>query len=213
MTLWLFVSDVHGRGDRLARVLAAGRDAGVDRIVSLGDTGAGGALQLLREAEALCAFGNWEASGLKGLPREDRNWVGRWPQQMALDGFVAAHASPAWPAGLQIAGVVDHLRANDLHWTHLFPSLHSSPVARSGAFDLLGRLGTRIFFHGHTHLQEAWRMEGEDAPALAAGPVLEVGDGAWWLVGVGSAGDPRDGGGAAYAIYDSALRQVEWRRA
>ncbi len=223
MTLWALLSDVHGRGDRLARVLAdvqarrASRPADDVRILALGDIAGPGPLSQLDRAGVLCVFGNWEASGLRGLPPPYRSWVAHWPAILQTDGFLAGHATPVWPANLSIAGVVDYLRARGLHWTHLFPSLQHSEAGRAAAFAALDESGSSLFFHGHTHVQEAWRLAEGGPPqridyATAEGGVLDLAEGERWLVGVGSVGDPHDGPGAHYALFDSASRRFTWRR-
>jgi hypothetical protein len=191
--------------------------------LALGDIGDVPALNTLDRAGATCVFGNWEASGLRGLPPLYRRWVGRWPPTFRVDGLWAAHASPIWPKGLGIAGVVDYLRERQWHWTALFPSLQRSEQARWDALAELEAADTPVFFHGHTHIQEAWRLEpggvspshikwSGDAPQRLDGDSLALDDGARWLVGVGSVGTPHDGDGACYALYDEAARQITWRR-
>ena len=214
MTLWALVSDVHGRGDRLARVLADSRAQGAERLLALGDIAGGNALDQLRQADASCVFGNWEASGLRGLPAPFRSWVSRWPARMQLDGFVIAHATPVWPEGLAISRVVDYLRDENLYWTQLFPSLQRSEEARWAAFAELDALSIPLFFHGHTHVQEAWCWAPPAAPRRVTPEPgeIRIAEGERWLVGVGSAGEPHDGQGACYALYDSAAQVVRWRR-
>jgi predicted phosphodiesterase len=223
MTLWALVSDVHGRGDRLARALAdvqaqaAARHVSTPRIMALGDIAAPTSLAQLDRVGALCLFGNWEASGLRGLPPPYRSWVARWPAILRVDGFVAAHATPVWPANLAIGDVVEHLRARNLHWTQLFPSLQHSESSRTAAFAALEATGCSVFFHGHTHVQEAWRLAEGESPrridyAAVEDGVLQLAEGERWLIGVGSVGDPHDGTGAHYALYDTVARQVTWRR-
>jgi predicted phosphodiesterase len=217
MTLWAFLSDVHGRGDRLARVLADIEAQAGARIIALGDIGSTSALGELDRAGAVCAFGNWEASGLRGLPAPYRSWVTRWPAVLRTDGVLASHASPVWPDGLDISGIVEYLRSRGLHWTQLFPSLQHSEAARAAAFAALEAAGAGIFFHGHTHTQEAWQWQPDGAArriraADCAGGDLLLEDASRWLVGVGSVGDPHDGGGACYALYDAVARRLLWRR-
>jgi hypothetical protein len=216
MTIWAILSDVHGRGDRLKRVLADAESHGAARVLALGDIGGVPALNALDEAGATCVFGNWEASGLRGLPPYQRGWVGRWPAGYRANGVWAAHASPVWPAGLSIAGVVDYLRERQWHWTVLFPSLLHSEKARWDALAELEAADVRVFFHGHTHVQEAWRWEPGGVPHRVDGDRLTGGltidSGARWLVGIGSVGLPHDGDGACYALYDEAARQITWRR-
>jgi predicted phosphodiesterase len=217
MTLWALLSDVHGRGDRLARVLNDMHQQRAERVLALGDIGSPATLAALDRLGVLAVFGNWEASGLRGLPSPYRAWVARWPPVTFQEGFVAAHASLVWPDRLEISGVIEHLRTRGLHWSQLFPSMQHSDLGRSAAFAALQASGMSVFFHGHTHVQEAWRrLEGERAirvSAVEAGGqplVLEAAD--RWLVGIGSVGDPHDGPGACYALYDTAARLLTWRR-
>jgi len=214
MTLYALLSDVHGRGDRLARVLADAQRCGADVFVALGDIAGVHALALLDEVGATCVFGNWEASGFRGLPPPYRGWVRRWPAQVKLDGFIAAHASPVWPARLEVAGVVEYLRTRGLHWTALFPSLLHSEEARRQALAELEAADLALFFHGHTHTQDAWCSRSGHAPERVPGGRggIEIAAGERWLVGVGSVGNPHDGPGACYALYDAEARRVTWRR-
>lgn len=214
MTLWAILSDVHGRGDRLKRVLADAQAQGATMILALGDIASTHALDLLDAAGVKCVFGNWEASGLRGLPPPYRSWVAQWPALARVDGFYAAHASPVWPKGLEITRVVDYLRAQSLHWTALFPSLQRSEDARWVALAELEAADLALFLHGHTHTQEAWRWLPGGVPEHVPGTQMEftIAPGERWLVGVGSVGDPHDGIGACYALYDSDARRVIWRR-
>lgn len=212
--LWALLSDVHGRSDRLMRVLADAQRHGAGAFLALGDIASTHALDLLDEAEAECVFGNWEASGLRGLPPPYRRWVHRWPAQVQRNSFIAAHASPVWPPGLEIAQVVDYLRAHRLHWTALFPSLQRSEEARRQALAELEAANLAVFFHGHTHVQEAWRWIPGGVPEHVAADCgeFQIASGERWLVGVGSVGDPHDGPGACYVLYDATARRVRWRR-
>lgn len=214
MTIWAILSDVHGRGDRLKRVLADAQAQGATRVLGLGDIASTYALDLLDAAGAECVFGNWEASGLRGLPSAYRRWVAGWLPQVRADGFCAAHASPVWPQGLAVAQVVDYLRERSLHWTALFPSFQRSEAARWAALAELEAADLTIFFHGHTHTQEAWRWTSDGVLEYVAGAQTEltIAPGERWLIGAGSVGDPHDGGGACYVLYDSVDRHVTWRR-
>jgi diadenosine tetraphosphatase ApaH/serine/threonine PP2A family protein phosphatase len=201
MTIWAILSDVHGRGDRLSRVLADADACNASRILSLGDLGGTHVLERLNQAGAQNVFGNWEASSLRGMAQPYRGQVACWPPQVRSDGFCAAHASPVWPEGLGIGDVVDYLRERALHWTALFPSLSRSPEARSAAFGELAAAGVAVFFHGHTHIQEAWTWVPGGSPQRLSGSSLFLpDDGTQVLVGVGSVGDARDGPKARYVL-------------
>jgi predicted phosphodiesterase len=217
MTLWALLSDVHGRGDRLARVLADIEKRPGARVLALGDIASTAALESLHRVNAECVFGNWEASGLRGLPAPYRSWVARWPAVLQKDGFWIAHASPVWPEDLAIGAVVEHLRSRGLHWTHLFPSMQHSESARAAAFGVLETADVPVFFHGHTHAQEAWRLPAGEAPRRVepnstVDGMLVLDADSQWLVGVGSVGDPHDGPGACYALYEPETRRLIWRR-
>jgi predicted phosphodiesterase len=213
VTIWAFLSDIHGRGDRLARVLADASTRGASRILCLGDLGGARVLDQLNEIGAEYVFGNWEASGLRGMAQPYRGQVARWSAQYRADGFRAAHASPVWPDGLGIGNVIDYLQARALHWTALFPSLSRSQEARWTAFAELAAGDTSIFFHGHTHLQEAWTWVPGSLPKQVSGSSLALpDDGACALVGIGSVGAARDGPEARYALYDAARREMTWQR-
>jgi predicted phosphodiesterase len=214
MTLWAVLSDIHGRADRLRRALADGRAAGARRFLALGDLGSTTAMDLLNDHGAQFVFGNWEASGLRGLPWPYRGQVARWPQRLQLSVFWAAHATPVWPDGLGCAEVVEYLREHDLHWTALFPSLQRSDDARWAALAALDAADAPLLLHGHTHIQEAWRWQPGAAPLRVSGDQGEATlvAGERWLIGVGSVGDPHDGGGICYALYDDEAWRLTWRR-
>ena len=117
------------------------------------------------DVNAQCVFGNWEASGLRGLPAPYRSWVARWPAVLELDGFCVAHASPVWPANLAIGGVVEHLRSRGMHWTHLFPSLQHSESAASCCVRRAAEPRALLYSFTDTRtLQEAWQFAPGEAP-------------------------------------------------
>jgi diadenosine tetraphosphatase ApaH/serine/threonine PP2A family protein phosphatase len=213
VTIWAILSDIHGRGDRLARVLADAARHGASRILCLGDLGGAHVLGQLNQIDAEYAFGNWEASGLRGMSQPYRGQVARWSAQYRTIDFWAAHASPVWPDGLLLGDVIDYLQARALHWTALFPSLSRSPEARRAAFAELTAAGMPVFFHGHTHVQEAWMWAQGGSPRQFTGLSLILpDDGACTLIGIGSVGAARDGPEARYVLYDAAGREVNWQR-
>ncbi len=211
--IWAIFSDIHGRVDRLRWVQADAAARGAGGYLFLGDAGGDHVLRVLAATSTVCVFGNWEASGLRGLEAPWRGSVARWQPRHQQDGFWAAHASPVWPAGLGISGVVDYLRVHDLHWSALFPSLQRSETARWAALTELEAANVPLFLHGHTHVQEAWLWHPGATPERLSGPQFDVPqDGSRLLVGVGSVGEPHDGDGACYALDDETARQFTWQR-
>ena len=71
-----------------------------------------------------------------------------------------------------------------------------------------------VFFHGHTHTQEAWHWPSGGTALHIPGQVgeLMLDPGDRWLVGVGSVGEPHDGAGAGYALYDTGTFLLRWRK-
>ena len=208
MTIWAIFSDVHGRADRLARVLDEANSLGAERYLSLGDVGGEHALSQLTATPTDCVFGNWEASGLRGLSAQLRHAVNYWQPSFRADGFCAAHASPVWPSGLEIAAVVSYLRDHQLAWQALFPSLHNSEAARCAAFEALTTHRTALFFHGHTHVQEIWQQVADAPFSQLAQRDFVLSPGSRYLVGVGSVGQPRDTTRSGYCLYDSEAGRV-----
>jgi diadenosine tetraphosphatase ApaH/serine/threonine PP2A family protein phosphatase len=208
MTIWAIFSDVHGRAERLARVLDQANSQGAEKYLSLGDVGGEHALTQLTAMPTECVFGNWEASGLRGLPVQLRRAVNHWQPSFCADNFCAAHASPVWPDGLEIAAIVSYLRDHQLAWQALFPSLHDSEAARRAAFEALAERRTALFFHGHTHVQEIWQHVADAPPGQYIQRDFEVSPGSRYLVGVGSVGQPRDAMRSGYCLYDSEERRV-----
>ncbi len=157
----------------------------------------------------------WQLGGI-GAPRSGAALPERVDALGAVLGgdFCAAHASPVWPDGLTITDVVDYLREHGLHWMALFPSLQRSEESRWAALAELEAAQVPLFFHGHTHVQEAWLWAPDTSlKRLSDSSFTVPADGSRVLVGVGSVGEPQDGAGACYVcILMESERKVTWRR-
>ncbi|MCD6289237.1 MAG: metallophosphoesterase family protein [Anaerolineae bacterium] len=199
-----FLSDIHGRLGALVDVLADAQERGVDRFVCLGDIGTSDCLEVLESMDASCVFGNWEVSGWRRYAGRYREWVLSWPPVLAEDGWMAAHASPDWPDGVRsIADTVAYREQHRLSWLRLFPSLDRDEEARWRALAAMEAAGVRVAFHGHTHVQEVWRWWPDGRLARVRETEFDLAaDGSRYLVGVGSVGNPLDGDGACYAIWE-----------
>ncbi len=199
-----FLSDIHGHLAALEAVLADARARGARRFVCLGDVEGDACLDRLAEVEAVCVFGNWEVSGWHRCAAHHQSWIRAWPPMWAEDSWVAAHASPDWPPEADtVDATARYQLQSGLYWLDLFPPMHRDPLARRRALAALEAMGARVAFHGHTHVQEAWRWKPGGRLERVPGPEFQVlADGSRYLVGVGSVGSPRDGGGACYALWD-----------
>lgn len=204
------LSDIHGRREKLAAVLDDARARGAEQIISLGDVGGDECLKLLREAGSRAVFGNYEVSSWRRLQPEHRAWVREWRPLLMEDNFVAVHAAPWWPQGLQtLEDFGTWLRRTGRPWRDLFPYLSGDDEILWKALAELATTGKAILFHGHTHAQTIWHWSPKGnlrAVQMAAVPVQADHH---YLVGVGSVGLPEDGGWATYVLYDKAVEQIE----
>ncbi len=207
---YAILSDVHDRRQKLEVVLADAQAQGAERIVSLGDVGGEDCLDLLRQVEARAVFGNYEVSGWRRLAPGYRSWVEDWPPQVAEERFLAVHAVPWWPQGLDsIAEFGEWLKRTGRSWRALFPYLTDDPDLIWQAVIELEAEGKAILFHGHTHIQSAWCWDPTGYLNQVPSPSITVLDAHHYVVGVGSVGLPEDGCWAAYTIYDSGKGNIE----
>ena len=206
---YAILSDIHGRRKKLEAVLADAEVRGVDRFISLGDVGADDCLALLQDIGALSVFGNYEVSGWRRLAPRHRAWVREWPALLAEDGFLAVHAVPWWPDGLQtVKDFDDWLKGADRPWRSLFPYLTEDENALWQVLAQLENSGKAILFHGHTHKPAIWTWGTDSRLRKVQAATVTVKPGHHYSVGVGSVGIPEDGSWATYALYDTAGREI-----
>ena len=205
------LADVHANLEALDAVLEAARAMGADRIVCAGDlvgyhADPDAVVARLRAASAICIAGNHDrvAAGLAepihfgALARRAVLWTrGR-----------LAPSSRAFLAALPLHAVVDGrflVFHGALHpWPD--PDLHLSSharVARSIQAFQDGPWGVSLAFFGHTHRRAVHEARG-GAWRSREGPMIELSEGAHYLVNPGSVGQPRDGDPrAAFALFDA----------
>ncbi len=207
---YALLSDVHNRRLRLEAALADARARGADRIISLGDVGGDECVELLRAAGALTVFGNYEVSGWRSLAGEHRTWVSSWPPMLTEDHFIAVHAVPWWPSGLETIDQFAHwLDVTGSRWQALFPYMTEDENHLMRAAAYLEDVGRSVVFHGHTHRQTAWRFTSSGTPKRIRSRTVRVDRAYRYVVGVGSVGIPEGGGWAAYTLYDEATTRID----
>lgn len=207
---YAILSDVHGRREKLASVLDDARSRGAAQIISLGDVGEDSCLEIFRQAGALAVFGNYEVSGWPRLQPEHQAWVRSWLPLLAGDDFLAVHAAPWWPEGLHtVEDFGAWLDATGRSWRDLFPYLTDDEDYLWQALAELEETEKAVLFHGHTHQQAVWQWGPTGRLRRLRTSSLQVKAGHRYVVGVGSVGQPEDGGRTAYAIYDSPTGQIE----
>ena len=209
MTTYAIFSDVHHRSDRLQRVLDYLATRPVDMYLQLGDLGSA-PLPLLDTLPVRHVFGNWEVSQLLSFPPERREQVAAWPARQLGAGWIACHASPVFPPECtDLAATRRYMAQHRPRWMQLFPSLLHDEKAIWAAFTELAIEGRRVAFHGHTHVQAVQQLDADNNYRRLEGPIIHLTPDALTLVGVGSAGVPRDGNALRCVLFDDVAWEVE----
>ena len=213
---YLILSDIHANLEALETVLSDARHRGCDGTLVLGDLVGYGAdpnavvdrvraLQptaIVRGNHDKVAFGLDQAEGFNTVAREAAQWMLEVLTPENRDWIVTLPEGP--------------LAVDDL-----IEICHGSPYDEDAyIFDetdarLAFKTATRpLCLFGHTHYPVIFELTSDSCtrwgPAAEAGARLELIEGVKYLLNPGSVGQPRDGDPrAAYAIVDTAARQVE----
>ena len=208
---YLILSDIHANWEALQAVLAA-VDGEYDRIVNCGDLAGYGpdpnnVIEWCRTANAIIVRGNHDKACSKLDNLEWFNAVARVSAMWTFQALTPENRQflldlPQGPA------TFDH-----------FQVFHGSPqdedeyiVSEPEAREAAQYLDTQISFFGHTHLQGSFAIHRNGVRRIPD-PGFDLDDSMKYLCNPGSVGQPRDGDPrAAYAIYDSESRYVEFRR-
>jgi diadenosine tetraphosphatase ApaH/serine/threonine PP2A family protein phosphatase len=208
------VADIHAN---LAAFEAVLQDMGpVDALWCLGDLVGYGpdpneCIELLRRHEHLCVMGNHDAATIGELDTAAFNpaaamaaqWTTRQltdrsiqflsalPYELTEGPFTIVHGSPRQPI-----------------WEYI---THESRAAAN-----FGLFGTAACLVGHTHVPALFELQGDSNRVFGRvpgpGDTERIGD-ARFIANPGGVGQPRDGDPrAAYAVYDSEIGTLEWRR-
>ncbi len=193
MTVWGFLSDIHGNLPALERALSQCREREVERYAFLGDfLGRGnpdGVIDRVRELGSVVITGNRDIDWADRVSERTREYVSALPHRLTCKSFVVAHGDPKLDKQLNV---------NDL---------------RRGApktYDLMHDLGVRLYFFGHTHYARTWTKESRTSPPCLAPSsrlqLAEVQDKAVVIVNVGTTGLPFPGKGpASFVILDDSI--------
>ncbi len=185
MTVWAFVSDVHGNLPALKAAERIALSRGADRFVSLGDIiGRGdpaGCVAWVRDHAAIALVGNRDLDYLDRVPADLQRIVLSWHHEARASDFVVSHGDPKLHRTLNSAAERDG-----------FPRVAA----------LMAEQEARVWFFGHTHRSRCWELEKGRVRALDSASVV-LRSGCRYVVNVGTTGLPLPGrGGAAFAVYD-----------
>lgn len=209
MTLYAIFSDVHNHTKRLESVLDYLAARQVDEYLQLGDLGAA-PLPLLDPLPIRHVFGNWEVSQLHKFPPARQPEIAHWPARLTGEGWIASHASPVFPSQCtDLSATQRYMARHRPRWMQLFPSLLHDENAMWAAFAELATQGRRVAFHGHTHVQAVQQLDASNTLRRLKGPIIRLQPETLTLVGVGSAGAPRDGNALRCVLFDDNTFEVE----
>ncbi|HEY6292422.1 MAG TPA: metallophosphoesterase family protein [Terriglobia bacterium] len=217
---YLIVSDIHSNLEAFTKCLEVARGR-YQEVLCLGDlVGYGpdpnGVVDAVREIASVTIRGNHDKACCGITEAEDFNPLARlatlWTrEQLTPPNLASLRNLPMGPVELEG-----------------FEFVHGSPrnedeylVDAQEALSAFGEAVSPVAFFGHTHLQGGFVMNGEgrlqtihcssEDDCLG---VLDLEEGARYLINPGSVGQPRDRDWrAAFAILDSDKRRVEFYRA
>jgi predicted phosphodiesterase len=185
MTVWAFVSDVHGNRRALALAEQIARAAGADRFVSLGDVvGRGdpdGCVTWVRDNATIAIVGNRDLDYVDRVSPELQAVVRAWPHEARASDFVVSHGDPHLHRRLNSGAERDSFR-------------------RAGI--VMAEQDARVWLFGHTHRSRGWALQDGEVHPLDPGQVTLRPD-CRYAINVGTTGLPLPGrGAAALVLYD-----------
>ncbi|MEZ5401612.1 MAG: metallophosphoesterase family protein [Bryobacteraceae bacterium] len=215
------LADVHGNLPALNAVLAEARALGADSFLFLGDAVGYGpqpreCIDRLSELPAAILLrGNHDHAVGTGNFSENMNRVARESAAWTYAELDTAHRR--WLASLPLeyregsAWLAVHGAPQDPH--RIFAYVYELTFREN--LEFLEEAGLPLCFHGHSHIQGAFRRDSDGAmarvPASASLDLTEAG--VRLLVNPGSTGQPRDGEPtAAFAMWDRRAGRVGFIR-
>ncbi|MDF1797837.1 MAG: metallophosphoesterase family protein [Planctomycetota bacterium] len=210
------LGDIHSNLDALQTVLGAIEQAGVDRILSVGDVVGYGAapaacIELLRQREAIVVKGNHDAAVTGELDDQTFNRYARdavaWTQDQ-LEG-----RDLAWLRGLPLMVTLEHCQL--AHGNIDDPSRFEYIRTTGDANPSLDHLTRTVGFVGHTHVPIALLRPKDAGGRTAYAPEvdLDLAEAERCLVNVGSVGQPRDEDHrTGWVLFDSDTGRVSIER-
>lgn len=194
MTIWAFVSDVHGNYPALKRAQAISEAHGAGRFVSLGDVVGRGApdacVAWVMEHADLAVVGNRDLDHLALVNRDLQQVVLAWPRESRASDFIVSHGDARLHRELNSSG-------------------EKTGFGRASAY--MREASARLWLFGHTHRSRIWELSSRGCVAVTESSV-RFAPGSSYIVNVGTTGKPLPGRGpAAVVLYDDVAATV-WIR-
>jgi predicted phosphodiesterase len=203
---YAIISDIHGNVEALQAVLDDIKKKSVDAIICLGDIvgyypDPEKCVELIKKHAQHCVAGNHDYAAIgridtgnftyyafaamewtkANISEETKQYLGTLPLTYEKDGMFFTHSSPSNPQG----------------WVYVFPD------SEEAVFEAFNSLTYRLNFIGHTHWPSIM-IQSEDRIMLHSEHTIKYNAEHYYLVNVGSVGQPRDfDSRACYVIGDT----------
>jgi predicted phosphodiesterase len=212
---YAIISDIHGNAEALQAVLNDISNRSIDSIVCLGDIvgyypDPEVCIELVKQNADLCVAGNHDYAAIgridtqnftyyafaamewtkQNLSENDKEFLRSLPLTIEKDNMFFTHSSPS----------------NPHDWAYVFPD------SEEAVFEAFNSLVFQLNFIGHTHWPSILIQEDERIILHSEHSII-VNDQNFYLINVGSVGQPRDfDSRSSYSIYDSSLNEISIRR-
>jgi diadenosine tetraphosphatase ApaH/serine/threonine PP2A family protein phosphatase len=206
------LGDIHANLEALEAVLADARAHEVGAFACVGDVVGYNAdpvacLDILRSLDCPVVKGNHDADAGSNHSLESMNPVAaealEWTRAQLDDG------QRQWLRRLRMVRQIEDFTI--VHSTLDQPNSWNYVTNRFDAMSNFAFQFTPICFHGHTHVPCIYVKSAMVRTVLPQQIIIQPG--AQYFINVGSVGQPRDGDPrACYAVYDTAAREVVFRR-
>lgn len=209
---YAIISDIHGNLEALQSVMEDISHRKVDTILCLGDIvgyypDPEECVKIVRDNVAYCVAGNHDYAAIgridiktftyyaftamewtrKNISPETIAFLEGLPLVLQLDKMFLTHSSPSMPE----------------EWRYVFPDNDLN------VFEAFNNLTYKLNFIGHTHWPSIM-IQQEERIILHAEHSIQINEHDYYLVNVGSVGQPRDfDSRSCYALYDTDLSRVD----
>lgn len=203
---YAIISDIHGNLEALQAVLNDINGRAIDQILCLGDIvgyypDPESCIDLVKEKCSFCVAGNHDYAAIGRIDTQNftyyafaaMEWtkqnislkadefLGSLPLTIEKDNMFLTHSSPS----------------NPQDWAYVFPD------SEEAVFEAFNSLTFPLNFIGHTHWPSIMIQE-DDRIILHAEHTIKIDKQNFYLVNVGSVGQPRDfDSRSSYCVYDS----------
>ncbi len=208
---YALLGDIHGNTEALTVVLAAIRDAQVDKVICLGDVVGYGAepvacLNMIRDLKCDVIAGNHDWAAVGKLSIDCFNAYAKaaaiWTREQLDD------EQKAWLADLPLTMTYEHCAVahGTFHQPEAFNYIQTVFDAQQ-SFEALKAMDARLGFLGHSHVPVGFFDT--DPITYTLDPEMPVDHDLAMIVNAGSVGQPRDENNkASFALFDSDIHQV-----